>query len=94
MNEHRHLGLILTSSLDFSSQVNNICLRANRKHSVLHSISISIRKTLDILYKLTVRSVIDYPLPVLCKSLTKTQFSRLENIQCKVGKIITGALHF
>ena len=94
VNEHRHLGLILTSSLDFSSQVNNICLRANRKLSVLRSISILHRKTLDILYKLTVRSVIDYALPVFYKSLTQTQLSRLENIQYKAGKIVTGALHF
>ena len=30
VNEHRHLGLILTSSLDFSSPVNDICLGAKK----------------------------------------------------------------
>ena len=93
VNEHKHLGLILTSSLDFNAQVNNICLRANRKLSVLRSVNILNRKTLDVLYKLTVRSVIDYALPVFYKSLTQTQISRLENTQYKAGKIVTGALH-
>ena len=31
VNTHKHLGLILTSSLDFSSQVNEVCLKANQK---------------------------------------------------------------
>ena len=94
VNTHKHLGLLLTSSLDFSSQVNDVCLRANRKLSVLRSINILHRQTLDLLYKLTVRSVIDYALPVYYKFLTQSQLGRLENIQYRAGKIVTGALHF
>ena len=40
VNTHKHLGLLLTSSLDFSPQVNDVCLRANRKLSILCSINI------------------------------------------------------
>ena len=54
VNTHRHLGLLLNSSLDFSSQVNEVCLKANRKLAVLRSVNILNRKTLDLLYKLTV----------------------------------------
>ena len=94
VNTHKHLGLYLTSTLDFSQQVNDVCLRANRKLSVLRSVNILNRQTLDLLYKLTVRSVIDYALPVYYKSLTQSQIGRIENIQYKAGKIVTGALHF
>ena len=52
------------------------------------------RQTLDVLYKLTVRSVIDYALPVYYKSLKQTDIARLENIQYRAGKIVTGALHY
>ena len=33
-------------------------------------------------------------LPVYYKSLRQTQLSRLENIQYRAAKIVTGALHF
>ena len=46
------------------------------------------------LFKLTVRSVIDYGLPVYYKCLKITDVARLENIQYKAGKLVTGAYHF
>ena len=46
------------------------------------------------LYKLTVRSVIDYALPVYYNSLKISDLARLENLQYKAGKLVTGALHF
>ena len=94
VNTHKHLGIILTSSLDFSLQVNEVCLKSNRKLSVLRSVKLLNRQTLDILYKLTVRSVTDYALPVYYKSLKQTEIGRLENIQYRAGKIVSGALHY
>ena len=81
VNTHKHLGLSLTSSLDWSVQINEVCLKANRKLSVLRSVKLLSRQTLDILYKLTVRSVIDYALPVYYKTLKQTEMSRLERLQ-------------
>ena len=49
---------------------------------------------MDLLYKITVRSVIDYALPVYYKSLKLTDIARLENIQYRAAKIVTGANHF
>ena len=94
VNTHKHLGLFLTSNLDFSFQVKELCLKANRKLAVLRSVKMLSRQTLDILYKLTVRSVIDYALPVYYKSLKQTDIARLERLQYKAGKIVTGVLHF
>ena len=94
VNVHKHLGVYLSSTLDWSVQVKEVCLKANRKLSVLRSVKLLSRQTLDILYKLTVRSVIDYALPLYCKSLKQTEIARLENIQYRAAKIVTGALHF
>ena len=75
MNCHKHLGLYLTSNLDWSEQVHQVCLKANRKLSVLRSVKLLNRKTLDLLYKITVRSVIDYALPVYHKNLKQTDIA-------------------
>ena len=91
VNIYKHLGLFLTSTLDWSVQV---CLKANRKFSVLRSVKLLNRQTLDTLYKLTVRSVIDYGLPVYCSTLKQTEIARLENIQYRASKIVTGALNY
>ena len=60
VNTHRHLGVYLTSNLDWSYQINDICLRANRKLAILRRVKMLKRKTIDLLYKITARSVIDY----------------------------------
>ena len=94
VNLHKHLGVYLSSSLDWSKQVDEVCLKANRKLSVLRTVKSLSRQTLDILYKLTVRSVIDYALPVYCSNLRQTEISRLENLQYRAAKLVTGTFQF
>ena len=94
VNTHKHLGVYLTSNLDWGKQIDEICLRSNRKLSVLRKIKCLNRKTLDLLYKLIVRSIIDYSLPILANNLKQTELARLERIQYKAAKLVTGALHF
>ena len=47
---HRHLGLYLTSTLDWATHVKQVCLRAIRKMSVLRSVNQLNRSTLHLLY--------------------------------------------
>ena len=94
VNVHKHLGIHLSSSLDWSLQLHEVCLKANRKLSVLRSVKLLSRQTLDLLYKITVRSVIDYALPVYFKTLTQSQIARLENLQYRAAKVVTGAFHW
>ena len=91
---HRHLGVYLTPSLDWSVHVHQICLKANRKLAVLRSVKELNRSTLDLLYKLTVRSVIDYCMPVYYGNLKVSEINRLDQIQYRAAKLVTGALHF
>ena len=86
--------MFLTSDLDWSMQVNEVCLKANKKLSVLRGVKLLSRQTLDVLYKLTVRSVVDYGLPVYYNNLKLTELARLENLQYKAGKLVTGAYHY
>ena len=69
-------------------------MRATRKLSVLRNVRFMKRNTLDMLYKITVRSVIDYALPVYANNLKLTDLARLDRLQYKAGKIVSGALHY
>ena len=51
------------------------------------------RNTLDLLYKHTVRSCVDYALPVYYHSLKVTEKAKFSKIQYTAGKIVSGALH-
>ena len=51
------------------------------------------RSTLDLLYKLTIRSVIDYGIIVWGTTLKQSELDRLEQIQYRAAKLVTGALH-
>ena len=76
VNEHKHLGIYLSSTLDWSRQIHEICLKANKKLSVLRNIKCLNRKTLDLLYKVIVRSIIDYGLPIYANTLKVTEITR------------------
>ena len=94
VTSHKHLGVHLTSSLDWSEHIHNVCLTANRKLSVLRSVKHLNRQTLDVLYKLTVRSVIDYSLPLFGGTLRQSELFKLDQIQYRAAKVVTGALHY
>ena len=49
ISKHRHLGVYLSSNLDWTFQINDVCLRANKKLSVLRHVKFLKRNTLDLL---------------------------------------------
>merc|ERR1712082_526646 len=93
VSSHKHLGIYLTSTLDWSLHVHETCIKAYRKLSVLRSVKLLQRNTLDLLFKLTIRSIIDYGLVVLGTTLKLNDLKRLEQIQYRASKLVTGALH-
>ena len=94
VHEHKHLGIYLSSSLCWAKQVHETTLRANRKLAVLRSIRYLKRSTLDLLYKVCVRSVIEYGLVLYWHTLKPTEAARINQIQYKAAKLCSGALHF
>ena len=51
------------------------------------------RGTLDLLYKITVRSVIDYALPLYGNNLKQSDLARLEQLQYRAAKVVSGAFN-
>ena len=92
--QHKHLGIWLSSTLSWQKQIHEVCIRANAKLAVLRSVKYLSRSTLDILYKIQIRSLIDYGLVIFYHQLKQTEVARLDQIQYKAGKLATGALHF
>jgi hypothetical protein len=94
VHEHKHLGIYLSSTLCWNRQVYETCLRANRKLAVLRSIKYLKRSTLDLLYKVCVRSTIEYGLVLYWHTLKPAQKAQISRIQYRGAKICSGALHF
>ena len=40
------------------------------------------------------RSIIDYSLPIYSNNLKMTDIARLDRLQYKAGKLVSGALHY
>ena len=93
VSSHKHLGVYLTNNLDWSLQDQETCRKAYRKLAVLRSVKFLHRNTLDILYKLTIRSIIDYGLVVYGTTLKISDLNRYEQLQYRAGKLVSGALH-
>ena len=94
MHQHRHLGIWLSSTLDWDKQIQATILKANGKLSVLRSVKFLDRATLDLLYKLTIRSVLEYGMIVYFYSLTQTQLAWLSRVQYRAARLVTWALPF
>ena len=94
VHEHKHLGVYLSSNLSWARQVHETCLKANRKLAVLRSVRYLKRSTLDILYKVCVRSTLEYGLVIYYHTLKQTEIARVQQIQYRAAKLCTGALHF
>ena len=92
--EQKHLGIWLTPSLCWSKQIHEICMTENSKLAVLCSVHYLFRSTLDLLYKLQIRSGIDYGFSIYYHNLKQSEVYRLNQIQYRAGKLIAGALHF
>ena len=60
MNEYKHLGLILDSSLSFKKHLNEKIIKAKKNLGIIKHLSIYLpRKTLDQMYKALIRSHLD-----------------------------------
>jgi hypothetical protein len=92
--EHKHLGIWLTPTLCWSRHVQHICSKANSKLAILRSVKYLSRSVLDILYKQQIRSVIDYGLLIFYTTLKQADIVKLNRIQYRSARLVTGALPF
>jgi hypothetical protein len=92
VGRHKHLGVSLTPTLEWDTHLNNVLRLANLKMSTLYKVKELSRTTLATLYKMHVRSCIEYCLQVYGNGLNKTQIAKLERIQYRAARLATGTL--
>ena len=88
---HKHLGLYINSSLTWDKQIESIVQKVNLKLSIMWQVNGLSRQCLDVLYKLHIRSSIDYAITVFGPSLNAMQIKKLDNLNYRAARIVTGA---
>ena len=99
MNEQKHLGLTLDSSLSFKKHLNEKIIKAKKNLGIIKHLSILPTKTLDQMYKALVYSHLDYCLIIYHIPSVRTQFGvtltdlmeKVERIQYQAALAVTGA---
>ena len=72
----------------------SIVRKVNLKLSIMSQVKGLSRQCLDVLYKLHVRSSIDYAIVVFGPSLNVQQLRKLDSLNYRAARLVTGALKF
>ena len=89
---HKHLGLVLSDDLKWDNHIDNIVKTAGKRVDVLSRLMFKLdRHTLEILYTAFIRPTLEYG-DVLLSNITDMQCEKLELVQKRVGKIVSGAI--
>ena len=93
LDNHTHLGVTFSKDLRFHDHINRICQKVNRTLSPLYSIAQHLpRPILDQIYKLYVRPHFDYCDIVYDGHITIQDATRLETLQNRAARLVTGTL--
>ena len=92
-DSHTHLGLTFSTDLHFHQHVNAICNKVHKTLSPLYPIAQYVpRNILDQIYKTYIRPHFDYCDAVYDGHITIKDVTRLETLQNRAGRLVTGAL--
>ena len=92
VSSHKHLGLTFNKNLTWNNHIDNIYLNANKKVILLSKLKNFIdRKTLEIMYTSFIRPSIEYA-SIIWNNCSETDGERLESIQKRAARIITGGI--
>ena len=69
----KHLGITLTPDLTWDAHINNIIKQVNLKLSMIYSVRQLSRQQLDIMFKMHIRSSIDYCIQFFGNLINSTQ---------------------
>ena len=90
--EHSHLGLTFTCNLKWSSHINNIYIKANKRLTILNKLSFKItRKGLEQLYFAYIRSLLEYG-DVVFANVARSNLKKVDKIHKKGAKIVAGGI--
>ena len=89
---HKHLGLTFSSDLKWNNHVDDINARADKRLCQLEALRFKLnRKTLEILYISYTRPIVEYS-DVAFDNISDGDNTRLERIQKRAGKTVSGAI--
>ena len=89
---HKHLGLTFNNNLTWKHHIDDIYLKANKKVSLLSKLKHLLdRQTLQIMYTSFVRPSLEYG-NVIWDNCSEMESDRLENIQRRAARILTGGI--
>jgi hypothetical protein len=89
---HTHLGLTLSSNMSWDAHVDRVCMKAGRFNNILRRLKFVLpRSSLDTLYKVKIRPVIEYA-NVVYDNCSVRLSNKLERLQLQSARICTGAL--
>ena len=95
VKEHKHLGMILDSKLDFSAHLKEAIVKARRGIGMIRYMAKYVsRDVRDQIYKLYVRPHLGYDDIIYHKhdpEFTHDMIKRLERIQCSAALAVSGA---
>ena len=92
-NSHRHLGVYLSNDLKFKIHVNEIIKKVTKALGPLYPISKHVpRNILHQLYVVYIRPYFDYCDSLYDGLITKTDVLRLEPLQNRTARLITGTM--
>ena len=91
VNNHKHLGLTISNNMSWSSHINEILAKAEKRLSMMRrSKHILPRSCLDKLYKSVILALFDY-CDVIYDSCTMYESEQLDKLQRKASLLCTGA---
>ena len=90
---HKHLGLTLSTDLRFHEHINNIIQTVNSLLGPLYGVAKLLpRDILDQIYRVYIRPHFDNCDVVYDGNMTITDAARLERLQARIARLVTGAL--
>ena len=92
VSSHKHLGVIFNEKLTWNTHIDNIYSSGNKKVTLLSKLKYTLdRKTLLTMYCSFVRPSLEYA-NVLWNNCTDADSDRIESIQRRAARIITGGI--
>ena len=93
VTQHKHLGLTLSTDLHFHEHVNNIIRTINMLLGPIYPVAKFLsRSILDNIYKTYIRPHFDYCDIIYDGNLTTTDATRLQTLQNRCARLVTGAM--
>ena len=91
VNNHKHLGLMISNNMSWSSHINEILAKAEKRLSMMRRSKYFLpRSCLDKLYKSMILPLLDY-CDVIYDSFTMYENEQLDKLQRKASLLCTGA---